>query len=173
MIRVPLTQGKFALVDDADAWVLEFNWCAHQRWNGVWDAMRKLPNYGKGQFLHQAIMGMKNIDHIDGDALNCQRYNMRVCTQRQNSYNARKTLSPRLSEYKGVTFDRARNRWKAQIVKPNMPSGTHGCLFLGRFFTEYQAALAYDEAARKFFGEFAAVNFPKQGEQSCLRTVQL
>ena len=44
----------------------------------------------------------------------------------------------------------------------------HGAKYLGTFRPEVDAALAYDAAARKYFGEFAALNFPRPGEIGCL-----
>jgi hypothetical protein len=41
--------------------------------------------------------------------------------------------------------------------------------YLGLFVLEVDAALAYDEAARELYGEFAALNVPKVGEQSAHR----
>jgi len=40
--------------------------------------------------------------------------------------------------------------------------------YLGRFTDEKAAALAYDAAAREYFGEFAVLNFPRPGERSAL-----
>ncbi|MFZ0864635.1 MAG: AP2 domain-containing protein [Candidatus Sulfotelmatobacter sp.] len=61
-----------------------------------------------------------------------------------------------MSQYKSVTWDSARGLWRAYITIRNTLK------FLGRFYDERDAALAYDAAARATFGEFAFCNFPLQ-----------
>ena len=56
------------------------------------------------------------------------------------------------SKYKGVNQDKLNNKWRAQI----MVNGAHETI--GRFIKEIDAARAYDEAALKYFGEFAKTN---------------
>ncbi len=106
------------------------------------------------------------VDHKDHNNLNCLEENMRVCFQNNNIQNSRKksriinlakksNLIPR-SNYKGVAYQAGsfrRKRWKA-IIKANGKS-----LFLGSFETEKEAAEAYDRAAKRYFGEFACINF--------------
>ena len=47
--------------------------------------------------------------------------------------------------------------WQARIHVKHKP------IFLGYFSTIEEAAMAYDEAARKYFGDFARLNFPLAG----------
>lgn len=58
------------------------------------------------------------------------------------------------SRYKGVTWNRRRNKWVAQIMARGEIK------FLGGFEDEINAGKAYDEAAKKYHGEFANLNFP-------------
>jgi AP2 domain len=59
----------------------------------------------------------------------------------------------------------SRNKFAATINAQGKSS------HLGYFDSEVEAALAYDAAARKHFGEFAAVNFPQLGEQGAVRSI--
>lgn len=58
--------------------------------------------------------------------------------------------------YVGVTRDRAKGKYRAQIKNGNT---TH---FLGYFLLAGDAAKAYDEEARRKWGDKARVNFPRE-----------
>ena len=107
-----------------------------------------------GRFIMNATKGQV-IDHRDGNALNNCRSNLRICTQAENARNARKRPWT-ASKYKGVR--RHEGRWHASIRMH--PKRIH----LGTFVHEIDAAMAYDDAARRLHGEFAAVNFPEESE---------
>jgi hypothetical protein len=165
---VPLTRGKFAKVDDGDfANVSRLNWCAFEaRANGrgyTWYAATTEKVAGKNRplllhrYLLQAKIGEK-IDHCDGDGLNNRRKNIRVATSSENGWNSGKRKGP--SRFKGVFW--SVGKWEARIR--SHPKSIH----LGRFDIEEEAARAYDEAARRLHGEFARVNFPRDGERSAL-----
>jgi hypothetical protein len=59
------------------------------------------------------------------------------------------------SRFKGVSLDRNTGKWRATI---RVNGKLH---WLGSFKEEEAAARAYDEAARKHFGEVAYLNFPE------------
>jgi hypothetical protein len=107
--------------------------------------------------LHRFILGISNpkiqIDHKNRNGLICTRENMRIATNQQNSFNqigAKNSTSP----FKGVCFDKSRNKFAAYIKH-------NGKRFaLGRFISEIEAAKAYDKRAKELFGEFAYLNFP-------------
>lgn len=92
----------------------------------------------------------KGIDHADLDCANDRLANLRPATQSQNMANVGR---PRhnSSGLKGVSFDKARNKWKAQI-KAGKKHFT-----LGRFSTPEEAHAAYAVAASRLHGEFARV----------------
>lgn len=88
------------------------------------------------------------IDHIDLDKSNNRWANLREATRAENGANRPKN-SANTTGKKGVCFHAKRNKFQAQIRVDDK------LLFLGRFGKLEEAAAAYDEAARRFFGEFA------------------
>jgi hypothetical protein len=103
--------------------------------------------------MHNLILGAAGVDHRNGDGLDNQRHNLREADQGRNNQNARKRAGTS-SRYKGVHKDRRTGKWVAQITIGGRRR------HLGVFTEETAAALAYDEAARELFGEFARPNFP-------------
>jgi len=159
--EIPLTKGKSAWVDDAD----------HQRvsalkWHATRDhrhperyyAYRKIGHRGPSQSMHCFIMqppkGME-VDHEDGDGLNNQRNNLRVCTKSQNMANM--VSRTNRHGFKGVA--RHKFGWMAQIQQ----NKKRHCSYHD---TPEEAARAYDSMARRLFGTFAKTNF-KETEVPC------
>lgn len=157
MKRIPLTQGFAAWVDDADyERVSQYNWWASQHGNRTYAVRHVWVRKGvyRKELLHRFILQPNpkvQIDHKDGNGLNCTRDNMRPATNTQNSQNKRKT-SRNTSGYKGVS--RFRGRWRAKICVNYLD------IHLGVWDTAFAAALAYDKAAKIYHGEYAALNFP-------------
>lgn len=152
---IPLTQGKFALVDDEDFEKLnKHKWTFQAR--GY--AYRRNPDKEKSLVLwmHRVIMnpecGME-VDHINGNKLDNRKENLRLATRSQNGHNM--PLHKRnTSGFKGVTFWKRDNNWKSQITVDGKN------LHIGYFEDPKDAAKAYDKSAREHFGEFARLNFP-------------
>jgi len=95
------------------------------------------------------------VDHINGDGLDNRRANLRLATPSQNNCN--KPGFNKSSKYKGVSrTDLKKKQWRAVIHYNNE------MIHLGRFCNEVAAAKAYDKAAKKYHGEFAYLNFPKE-----------
>lgn len=156
MKTILLTQGKVALVDDADyAATSQFKWHA-QKSGRCWYAKRNvLRPDGKQttQYLHQFLIpGVPEIDHEDGNGLNNQRYNLRPCSHKEN-VRAFQNKRGDTSSFRGVSWNKARRKWQASIY----PGRT---IYLGLFISEIEAARARDTAALKHFGEIAQLNFP-------------
>ena len=156
---IPLTKGLFAIVDLVDYdHLMQWRWQASAQHHKGWRAKRCSKKLGK-QFsvlMHRQIMDCPKgmvIDHINGNALDNRRANLRICTSQQNSFNIRKRKPGKYSEFKGVHPNRA--KWRACIMK----EGKY--IHIGNFETEQDAALAYDAMARLIFGQFAHLNFPQ------------
>lgn len=154
MKMVPLSQGKYALVDidDYDL-VMAIKWFAHRVGNR-WYADGNLKDNGKWRTvrMHRLIMPPPQgfeIDHMDRNGLNNQRYNLRICTRRQNCINRRGW--GKTSKYKGVYVKS--NKF---IAVARQDSGDR--VYLGSFDDEQQAALAYNQFAQANYGQFASLN---------------
>lgn len=155
MRRIPLTQGKVALVDDADfAEVIKFTWYARRGGRSYYAARTGFRDGKRVNIhLHREIFGgVGRLDHINGDGLDNRRENLRLASPLENSRNCRKRLGCS-SQYKGVSFHKKTGRWQARIRVNQL-------IALGLYQTEEAAARAYDLSASILFGEFAALNFP-------------
>lgn len=146
------------MVDDSDFESLnQFKWYAHRdsRAPNNFYAQRNvwLPNGKQGTIKMDAVlMGAKDVDHADGNGLNNQRDNLRCASRSQQAAN-RKLRTDNTSGFRGVRW--AKGRWRAVI-------GFETKIFhLGYFSDPVAAAHAYDRAAKKYFGEFARLNFPE------------
>lgn len=152
MKEIQLTQGKVALVDDAD-----FELVAAHKWNA---AKRKnswyAQSYAGGDkriHMHRLIMDFPEmeVDHINGNGLDNRRENLRLATRTQNNRNNRGHVAA-TSRFKGVSWSVERQKWFACI-------GVDGkTIPLGRYADEKEAAQAYNVAAKKLWGDFARLN---------------
>lgn len=157
---ITFESGDVVLLDSADfGKVVRFKWQIVQAPSGV-----KYAKCGRRR-MHREILGCKIgdgilIDHENGDGLDNRRLNLRVASKMQNHRNTPKQRGS-TSRFKGVSFHRGAQKWRAEIK-------ASARIYLGTFAAEEDAARAYDDAARKYFGEFARVNFPNANEVGCL-----
>jgi len=110
---------------------------------------------GKRVKLHRFVLDdfeAPEIDHIDGNGLNNRRNNLRAATRAENTRNQRLRSEVKTSRFKGVSRKSSVAPWIAQIT-------VNGHVIeVGRFKSEEDAARAYDEAAKRYFREFAKTN---------------
>lgn len=156
-MKTIIASGRECFVDDCDFdTTSEHKWTVFSVGNCSY-AFTKIGPEQKTLLMHRMILSAKNgqvIDHIDGNGLNNVRSNIRFCTQSQNKMNSR-SFHKGTSSYKGVCrHNGVKKKWQA-YVNVNQKK-----IKLGYYETEEQAARAYDEAAKKHYGEFARVNFP-------------
>lgn len=154
-MELTLKNGKTCLFDEDDyELVSQYHWhvdgVGYARTN-IWRDGRK---YAAPR-MHRLVMGVTDtsvhVDHINGNKLDNRKSNLRLCDRRQNLQNRTKQANNQ-SGYKGVVYDKARCRWKAEI-------GYNGKRkHLGRFDSAEEAYAAYCEAAVKYHGEFANLN---------------
>ena len=170
MREIKLTQGFVATVDDEDyEWLSQWKWFAYKCSKSFYAGRMNNENGVKAILpMHRAIMGLnkgddKIVDHINHNELCNQRFNLRVCSRRENCRNRLKQKN-RASKYKGVGYNvfkyfskrkqeyvYYKPKWSAHIKVDKL-------IHLGLFDTEEEAAKVYNLAAIKHFGEFAHLN---------------
>lgn len=158
MKMIPLTREKFAQVDDEDYELLsQYKWSTATCGNMLYATRGTEIGYKKKTYrMHTVIMNPEKgmiVDHIDHNGLNNQRSNLRVGTHSQNHYNSN-IRSDNKSGYKGVHHHSQLNKWVVQI-KVSKGKTKH----IGTFDAVEDAARAYDDAAKQYYGEFAKLNF--------------
>jgi len=151
---IPLTQGKFAIVDAEDYEELSrYKW--HVNKGGRTD-YAKSQKKGKAIKMHRLLMRAPKglfVDHINHNGLDNRKSNLRLCTRIENLRNQ----LPRrggASQYKGVGWHKKSKKFVARIYMEGKR------MHLGYFDDEIEAAKAYDKKAKELFGEFAFLNFP-------------
>lgn len=164
-----LTQGRVAIVDDEDyKQVSQYKWCTSKQPNGRFYAIRNISyketnGKHKMESMHEFILGKPlpgfEIDHKNRNGLDNKRSNLRICTRSFNNANSLKRKQEnRGSKYKGVKLmkDERRKKWFARLQINGK------VINLGYFYKEMEAAQAYNEAAKMYFGKFARVNEIKE-----------
>jgi hypothetical protein len=152
MKEIQLTQGKVALVDDEDyEWLNQWKWYCAKGY-----ACRGGKRDGKAiqVYMHREIIktpdGMYT-DHINLNRSDNRKINLRTCTLTQNICN-RNLQCNNTSGYRGVAWHKANKKWVAVIAV------NRNKIYLGSFFDAKEAAIVYNKAAIKYFGEFACTN---------------
>lgn len=108
----------------------------------------KYPAHRLAWFYVYKTWPINQIDHIDGNRNNNKISNLRDVTQQENNVNIHKTWG--CSVYKGVSFNEG--KWRAYI--------NYNCtrINLGRFSTEKEAAIAYNNKATELYGDVVSLN---------------
>jgi len=152
---IPLSQGKFAIVDAED-----YEELSKYKWRISKSRRTDYAVRGSGgrhvkmhRMLLNAPAGLM-VDHRDLNGLNNRKSNLRLCTNKENVRHSRPSLG-KTSRYKGVYRDKREKKFIARIVVDRKK------YCLGYFDDEIEAAIAYDIKAMVFFGEFAYLNFPQ------------
>lgn len=119
MRHIPLSQGKFAIIDEADfPEISSYKWYFHQG-----RAVRKPKTIDKKRtgfiWMHREIAKPdddKVIDHINGNTLDNRRENLRICTRSQNQWNK----SPRIKSFtrmKNIHWKKEKKRYAVRFQK--------------------------------------------------------
>lgn len=139
------------IVDESDyTFVSKYTWHINKCLNKMY-ASTRINN--KIVRLHTLLIGdgIGHVDHVDGNSLNNTRVNLRMCTHAQNIQNIGKRISNK-SGYKGVWYSPLEGKYKSQITVNRKK------ICIGTFENIKDAALAYNDAAKKHHGIFANLN---------------
>ena len=153
--RVPLTQGKYAIIDIED-----YDLVSQYKWYSGYEKSSQ-SFYAKANMkvgekiiierLHRLILSAKKgeiVDHINGNTLDNRRCNLRFASAAENIRNSRRRCT-NTSGFKGVWWNKQVNKWQSEIKVLGKK------IYLGRYNTPELAHEAYCAAALKYFGEFA------------------
>lgn len=130
------------------------------KWYGTTGYMVTRLN-GKTTYLHRLIMirvlgrelnRREEVDHINGNGLDNRRENLRLASHAQNLKNLKVPVNS-TTGYKGVSYRKDKRKFEAYIKFDKQPRKR-----LGYFRTAVDGAKAYNEAAKKYHGEFARLN---------------
>ena len=155
MKEIPLNKGMIAIVDDEDyERVNQYTWFMHTAGYAIRHGKRRKGERSK-VFMHHEIngypeMGMQ-VDHINRNPLDNRKSNLRFCSVSQNQANTTMHVD-NTSGKKGVTWHKRNKKWQAQI----MCGGKHN--YLGQYDNLELANTAYEEAAKRLFGDYALLN---------------
>lgn len=179
MKQIPLTQGKFAIVDDEDFdFLSRFSWqfvigadtigsvsTNFKLQNGRWVRIPMSRFLYKPKIQHHPI-------YINHNPLDNRKENIKLVTTAEKNgtswkmykrLQARSLGKPQLrnptSKYKGVSLikdERYHKKWQGLIQKDGKTRSK-------KFYTEEEAALWYNEIAKELFGDTAYQNIIKDG----------
>jgi hypothetical protein len=173
ILLFPLTSGLFTIVDDEDFEHLStFRWTPNKGRCGVFYAATAVKRVKDGR-KYQATVEMQRylldpnrelprsvkVDHINGQVLDNRRSNLRLVNDSARNIN-RRTFKTNKSGYRGVSYAKEVRKWLAQI-KLNKKA-----ISIGYYFTQEEAAIAYNAKAIELHGEYACLNVIPSQESS-------
>lgn len=156
MRRIPLSKGKYALVDNKDFdWINQYKWAITNNKNShTFYAIRmchkKEKYFSKSIRMHRYIIKAvpgEIVDHINGNGLDNRRKNLRIVSNANNVVNQRLHKN-NTSGHRGVSWSKRDKKWYAYIMV------NYKTIALGKFTKKNDAIVAFKKAAKKHFGIF-------------------
>lgn len=134
-------------MDDSDYEEMNrYTWCASRSYGDIYYAYRKV-NRTQACYMHRILagaVGKDKVDHIDGNTLNNQRFNLRVVSHSLNILNMRDKPE------RGITYLPS-GKWRAQLV-------WRGNRVLDKcFLTREEAKEAYLQAKRNILDGYVTI----------------
>jgi hypothetical protein len=163
--RIYLGEGEWTILDQKDYYKLcNYKWCINGNGTKFYAVrlVKKGPGRTKIEYMHRIIMQPEKgllVDHRNSNSLDNRRENLRIATQAENMQNRKKRKNTS-SRYIGVWYAKEKSKWESRIWHNGRK------VYIGSFEKEEDAARAYDEAAGRYHGEFARLNFPEGSERS-------
>jgi hypothetical protein len=158
MKTISLSQNKVALVDDED-----FERLSSRKWYAAKErytfyAVRTVKRNGKNTTIrmHREVLRLSKddgvvVDHRDMNGLNNQKENIRKADKTINNLNKRLQKN-NSSGFRGVSWHKGNRKWGAHIRVEGKLKG------LGFYSEAAEAAIAYNKASIKYYGENAFIN---------------
>ena len=150
--EILITRGQIVIVDEQD-----YEELSKHKWyliDGFAARTIKKDDKRTTIYMHRVIMDAPmgvSVYHINHNKLDNQRKNLRLVKGSARMH--RRPSVKHSSKYRGVYWCKDKRKWIAEIKVYKKQ------IRLGRFEVEKDAAIAYDEAARKYYGSLARTNF--------------
>ena len=150
--KILITRGQVVIVDEQD-----YEELSKHKWyliDGFAARTIKKDEKRTTIYMHRVIMDAPmgvSVYHINHNKLDNQRENLRLVKGSARMH--RRPSVKHSSKYRGVYWCKDKRKWIAEIKVYKKQ------IRLGRFEIEKDAAIAYDEAARKYYGTLARTNF--------------
>lgn len=164
MRKIPLSNGKYAIVDAEDFDIVsKYKWSetkpGHRRTTYARTNIKEGGKY-RTERLHRLVLGLrpndgKIIDHINGNGLDNRKSNLRISTSSANAVNV-KVRRDNASGYKGVHFRKDRGTWQVEIRK------NYKTVFQKSTKCVHLAGLIYNDNAKRIHGKYAWLNKVKE-----------
>lgn len=145
MKRIPLTQGRFAIIDDED---FERVSCRKWSYHHGGYAVGGRPQVRLHRFITNCPKG-KEVDHVNRDKLDNRKSNLRICTRMQNSWNYTLPDTLKRGLPRGVYYRAVRDAYVVRIKVGGVR------MFIGYFKNLEDATKAAKDAYLKYHGEFS------------------
>ncbi len=158
IIRLTGKRGGFAIVDAEDFGRVNLKTWWMDNDGYVVSKLRKNISMMLARYVlelthqPQSQSDYRVVDHRNRTKIDNRKQNLRWCNRSRNGANTVLLRASNTSGYKGVSLHRQSGKWRSQIQVE------WKVIELGRFQTKELAAVAYNEAAQRYFGEFATLN---------------